>query len=268
MDYKLIAVDMDGTFLNSEKKISAKNEKAMRDCLAAGKIFTVSTGRPLPGVTHIVDMIDADLPFIVYDGAMVVTTKSNRVLYENMLSGELAAEVVRQGNARETTVFVWSGGDMYVSSLNKHVELYSTLLNDVKPNIVDNLEEIAKNGATKVVWRDEPTKISQFKEELNPLFTGKLNCHLSDPNLLEFVDINVSKAAALQKICEHFGIKREKTIAVGDNFNDISMIDYAGLGCAMDNAPQEVKNIADYVTLSNDEDGVAEVICKFLVTQE
>jgi hydroxymethylpyrimidine pyrophosphatase-like HAD family hydrolase len=87
------------------------------------------------------------------------------------------------------------------------------------------------------------------------------------PFFLEFVDQKVSKAIALEKMGEFYGIRREEMIAIGDGFNDLPMIEYAGLGVAMDNAPAEVKNAADYITLSNDEDGVAKVIDLFVLNQ-
>ena len=85
--YKLIAVDLDGTLLDDNRQVSPGNRQAIQDILSAGKIFTVSTGRPVQGIKTIADMIDADLPFIVYNGAMVITSKTNQVLYESVLSG-------------------------------------------------------------------------------------------------------------------------------------------------------------------------------------
>ena len=264
MEYKLIAVDLDGTLLGSDRKVSDRNRRAMQDVLSAGKIFTVSTGRPLQGVLGIIDMLDADLPFIIYNGAMALTTKSRRVIYETSLSGELAREAVILGRELGTTLLIWARGELYVSEFNQSVKDYMEIVNYM-PKVVDNLEQIAANGVTKVIWRDEPERMAKFQDEIKSRFAGRLNCHLSLPILLEFVDINASKAVAMQKIGEHYEIAQSEMIAVGDSFNDISMIEYARLGVAMGNAPEPIKNIADYVTLSNDEDGVAHVINRFML---
>jgi hydroxymethylpyrimidine pyrophosphatase-like HAD family hydrolase len=85
---------------------------------------------------------------------------------------------------------------------------------------------------------------------------------------MEFVDVKASKAIAMEQIGNHYGIKQSQMIAVGDGFNDLSMIEYAGLGVAMANAPEEVKKRADYITLSNEEDGVAHVINKFILNND
>ena len=264
--YKLIAVDLDGTLLDSQRNISEKNKRAIRDVLAAGKLFTVSTGRPLQGVTELIELLDADLPIILYNGAMAATTRSGRILYESPLPGPLAEEAVRMGQERDVTVLVWANGELHVSGIDGHVREYAAALKSVlHPKVVEDLGKIAAGGVTKVLWRGDPKKIAEYEKEAAAHFKGRLNCHTSVPMLLEFVDIKASKAAAMQRIGEHYHIARSEMIAVGDGFNDLSMIRWAGLGVAMGNAVQEIKDQADEVTLTNDEDGVAAVIYRHML---
>jgi len=262
--YDLVAVDLDGTLLNSEHQVSAKNKQAISDVIAAGKMFTVSTGRPLQGVRFVIDMVDADMPFIIYNGAMVVTSRSNRVLHQSALSGDLAAMLVRFGQARDTTVFVYAGGMLHVAGINQMVKAYMSAV-DISPIVVDDLAGLAEKGVTKVLWCDDADRIVALQDEVSPYVKGTLNFYTSRPMLLEFIDINTSKGAAMKKIGEFYGIPRSRMLAIGDSYNDVDMLKFAAFGVAMENSPQEIKDLADAVTLSNDEDGVAEAIYRYVL---
>ena len=262
--YRLVAVDLDGTLFNNERHVSARNRQAIEDVLSSGRILTIATGRPLQGVSDIIDMVGADMPFIIYNGAMVITSKTKRVLYESMLSGDLAAEVARLGERLGATVFVYRNGELYVSEINQMVSGYMSAFK-IAPIVPDDLLQIAAQGATKVLFRDTPERISKFQEAARPHFEGRLNFFMSQPNILEFVNLNASKGAAMRIIGERYNIAQSEMFAIGDSYNDASMLRYAGLGVAMGNAPAEIKDIADAVTLTNEEDGVAEAIYRYIL---
>lgn len=139
-------------------------------------------------------------------------------------------------------------------------------LSGTPPIKYENIEELIGKGINKILWYDEVERINEFQKELQGKLSSTVNFHTSQPFFLEFVDVNASKAIALEKLGEYYGIKREEMIAIGDGFNDLSMIEYAGLGVAMENAPSEIKEAADFVTLSNEDDGVAYVIEKFILS--
>ena len=262
--YRLIAVDMDGTLLNSEHQVTERNKQAIIDVINAGKLFVISTGRPPHGVKFVMDMIDADLPFIMYNGALVMTSKSKQILHESVLAGELARQVVQFGIDNGTTIFVYARGSLHVTESNPYVKDYMALIG-ITPIFVDDLAELAAQGVTKVLFRDTPERIAELQNGIRPFCEGKLNYYTSQPTLLEFVDINTSKGAAMKKIGEHYNIAQSDMMAIGDSFNDVAMLKYAAFGVAMGNAPQEVKDAADAVTLTNDEDGVAEAIYRYML---
>jgi Cof subfamily protein (haloacid dehalogenase superfamily) len=159
---------------------------------------------------------------------------------------------------------IWAGNQLYVNELNKRTEKYAQL-SGVKPQVYSDIKELISIGVSKVLWNDEIERINGFERRLNGLLSPSVNFHTSQPIYLEFVDQKVSKAIALEKMGEFYSIRREEMIAIGDGFNDLPMIEYAGLGVAMGNAPEEVKDAADYITRSNDEDGVAKVIDLFVL---
>ena len=264
MAYKLMAVDIDGTLLDNKGNLTEETKKAIKSGVDKGLIFTISTGRPMQGVEHLNSLLNLDLPFITYNGAMVVMGKSKKVLYERKLAFEDAKVIVDLGRKYKTTVIIWADNKLFVTEINDRTEKYKEI-SKVEPVLINDIDGLIKNGVTKILWYDEIEKIEEYHAEMGKFLDGRVNYHTSNPMFLEFVDINASKAIALEKIGEHYGISRDEMIAVGDGFNDLSMIEYAGLGVAMANAGKAIKAKADFITLSNDEDGVAHVIYKFVL---
>ncbi len=263
MKYRLIAVDMDGTLLNSQGSITEKTIAAIHKVVDKGVLFTICTGRPIQGVERYYDVLDPHSPVITYNGAMIVMGKSREILYKQDLDPSDARDVLAWGKKLGTTVIAWSDNKLYANELNDRVHDYKKL-SMVEPILITDEEELFINGVTKFLWYDDAEKIKHFQGVLaDKLGKGVTFC-TSKPTFLEFFDSRVSKAVAMEKIGEHFGIRREEMVAIGDGFNDLSMIEYAGLGVAMGNAPEEIKKKATFVTLSNDEDGIAHFIHSIL----
>jgi Cof subfamily protein (haloacid dehalogenase superfamily) len=264
MKYKLMAVDVDGTLLNSKGNLTEVTKVAIKAGVDKGLIFTISTGRPIQGIEYFNKMLDLDLPFITYNGAMVVMGESKEILYEQNLSQKDAKIIIELGKKYDTTMIVYVENKLYVSELSERTENYKRIAN-IEPILIEDVELLIKNGVTKILWYDEIEKIEEYQVEVGQYLNDTVNYHTSRPMFLEFVDKKASKAIAMEKLGEHFGIKQSEMIAIGDGYNDLSMIEYAGLGVAMENSKDAIKEKADYVTLSNDEDGVAHVINKFIL---
>ena len=129
---------------------------------------------------------------------------------------------------------------------------------------MEDEEALLDQGITKILWYDEVENVNQWQVELDEVEFGSVTYCTSQPIFLEFFNKMVSKAIAMEKIGEIYGIRREEMIAAGDGYNDLAMIEYAGLGVAMDNAVDDVKAAAQYITASNEEDGIAKVIEEFI----
>ena len=263
MKYKLMAVDIDGTLLNDSGELTENTKNAIRQWVDKGLIFTVASGRPIQGIEGLNKTLNLDVPFITYNGAMVVMGKSKQVLYEQKLSRIDAEEIIKLGEKYNVTIMIWKDNELYVPTLNERVNKYK-IISGVEPIIINNMEQLIENGVTKILWYDEVEKIEQYKNEIGRYLSDNVNFHPSRPYFMEFVDKNASKAIAMERLGQYYGIKQSEMIAVGDGFNDLSMIEYAGLGVAMANSPDEVKERADYITLSNEEDGAAHVIHEFI----
>lgn len=263
MKYKLVAVDMDGTLLNSRGEITPATVEEIRKLAEKNVVFTVSTGRPMQGVEKYKELLDLTGPVITYNGAMIVNAEDNRVLFEQGLLREDARKIWELGLKYNTTMCIWAGNQLYGNRLDDKIHDYKKL-SGVEPVLAEDIETLLDIGITKILWYDEVERIESFLAQLSPDLFCEVSYCTSKPTFLEFFSKKVSKAVAMEKIGELLRVSREETVAIGDGLNDLCMIQYAGLGVAMGNAAKEVKENAQFITDTNDEEGVKKVLEKFL----
>jgi len=266
MKYKMLALDIDGTLLTDDKRLTDKVKKAVKNALDAGTIVTICTGRPIQGVEWLCRELSMEnMPIITYNGAVVVAGGDRKILYEKGVGPDEAREILSYVDYTKTTVVLWSQNQLYVNESNERTEKYKTL-SGVEPVVFEDAEDIICQGITKILLIGGEEDVQEVKRrvEVGGL-ADKVNFYTSNPKFLEFINKETSKGEAMGIIGDIYGITREEMIAIGDGCNDVPMIEYAGLGVAMANAGAEVRAKADYVTLSNEEDGVAAVIEKFIL---
>ena len=261
--YKLLALDIDGTLLNSEGQVSESTLAAIKRVQSEDVLVTISTGRPIQGVLKYIKLLDLKAPIITYNGGMIIDSETNEVIYEQKLDRKDAKQVIDLGQVYETTMIIWSNNKLYVNRLDDHVIDYKSLSGE-SPIVINDYEEVYSQGITKVIWINEPDKLIQYQEEIKNKVNESITYCTSKPHYLEFFDHKVSKAKALEFIGRHHNIKKEEMMAIGDGNNDIEMIDYVGMGVAMDNATSLVKSVANYITSSNDNDGIFKALEKFI----
>jgi len=261
--YKLIAIDIDGTLLNYTKNVTEETKRAINYASKKGVYVVLATGRPVQGIYDLYEQLNLDTPAITYNGAIVLAHKKGPVIYECPLSPANTQTIIEKGKQLDTTIAIWYDSKLYTNKLNERAKDYSTISN-VSPILYKDNIDILQNGATKILYYDNEATIEKYMIDLKDTFPSDVLYHTSRPYFLEFVNSEVSKAVALQKISEHLNIKQDEIIAIGDGFNDLSMIEYAALGVAMGTAPDKVKAKAQYVTTSWADDGVAKAIYKFI----
>ncbi len=262
--YKLIAADMDGTLLNNNSELTPGVRDAIRRCMAAGCYFLPATGRPIHGIRLFGTDLFGNAPIITYNGAVVVSADGNEILYSVDMDAEDARYVLRMGREADTTICVWSCNRLYVNKLNDNVEQYRALSGQT-PIVYTDDEMLIRQGITKILWFDTVERVNAWHHGIAPDTIPGTSFNPSKPYFLEFYSQKVSKAEALSAVCKMVGVDVADAIAIGDGFNDLPMLERAGLGVAMANAPDEVKARCGYVTSSNEEDGVARVIEKFML---
>ncbi|MCL2079502.1 MAG: Cof-type HAD-IIB family hydrolase [Oscillospiraceae bacterium] len=266
MKYKLIASDMDGTLVNSKSELTERTKQAIRDTVSSGVLFVTATGRPLCNIEIVNSLFDEDMPFIIFNGSAAYMGKSKKPLFEKYLEFELAVQAFEFGQKLGVTQIIWTGPRLWTNRICGESEQYRAFSTTPTLGAVTNLEHIKDEvtGISKVLWIADPKLIKEYQKNMSKHFKSSLNCYSSMPHFLEFVSRDASKGTALLQIGSLFGIDKSEMIAVGDSYNDISMLECAGFSVAMNNAPDDIKAICDYVTSSNDDDGVAAVIEKFL----
>lgn len=262
MPYKLIAADIDGTLLDSRGELTETTAQSIRQATAQGVTFVLATGRPIQGVQGFCRRLGLRGPVITYNGAMVVDAGTHEILFRQCLRREDAETIWALGRSYGTDVYAWADDHLYGARLDGRIQEYKTI-SGVEPELVTDFGALAASGISKILWHDETERIGRFFRELDPAQFPETTFCPSRPWFLEFFHRRASKATALEQIGHLLGIRRDEMIAIGDGFNDLSMIRYAGLGVAMANAPDDVKRQALHVAPSNDADGVAAVIRRF-----
>lgn len=269
MRFRLIAADLDDTLLDENSKISARNKDAISKAVDKGVRFIIATGRMFKtSVSYLDDLeLDGDCPLINYHGALIKKAKSRQIVYHQPLNNELAVAVAEEAERKGSHVSVFINDNLYISEENQYSQYYQALTR-VELQPVGKLSSfLIGNGA-------KPTKISiicwdgnidGIEAGLKDGFGERLSILQSRPYFLEITDQKATKGQALRWFAEQEGIKQEEVIAFGDGYNDLDMVKFAGLGVAVGNARPAVLQAADLVTASNNEDGVAEVIEKYVL---
>lgn len=262
--FKMICLDIDGTLLNSNNEITKRTKKSINCAVEEKGIPVILVSARMPkGIIFLLKELQIEAPIICYSGALVLG-KNREILSQKYMSVSDIKEVYTIAKKLGVHVSLYKDDEWCIEKMDEWARQEYEITNII-PNAInfEFLFEVLKkegSGANKILCMAAPNKIKLLKEQLK---IDSLNIYPSKPTYLEIMPKEASKTSAIEILREKFNIKQSEILAAGDNYNDIDMIEYAGLGVAMGNAPEEVKRCADFVTLSNDEDGVAEVIKKF-----
>ncbi len=260
MTYRLVVCDLDGTLIGHDLMLSPHTKQAVRRLKDAGIEVTIATGRMFRASLIFAQELDIRLPFICYQGAMIKHPLTKETLYHRPLPSSLAQKVAEAVLHMGLHLNAYVNDELFVEELNEEAEAYSRLA-QVPVQAVGNLLTFldGKEPTKLVVVSDESTTkqlVGLFRQRFGPA----LYVTQSFPNFCEFANPECSKGKALARLCSTLDIAREETVAIGDNPNDLDMVEWAGLGIAMANAPSHVKAIADYITGSFEEEGAAQAL--------
>ena len=271
---KMIGLDLDGTLLNREKKLTTYSKEILKEAICQGMIVLVATGRPLLGVPDFMREFPGMRYILTANGARIYDREDgNRLLYENLLSRENACTVLDVFEEYDTLKDVYYDGVGYANRLEvEHLERYyedpamrEYIWRTRKrvENVRDKMKEYSfgldKIQAVFAKRSEREEAMRRLKEKTDLAVTGAL------ANSIEVNARGVNKGNGLLMLGKILGIEKEEIMACGDGLNDLAMLRAVGFGVAMANGNEEVKKYADYVTGSNDEDGVAKAIEKFVL---
>lgn len=261
---KLVALDLDHTLLGEDSTISARNKEAVARALELGIKVMICTGRMFRSSLPFAKELKLTGPLICYNGGLVKEIESGRELFHQPLDLDLAAEILALAKKEGIHANLYYQDQLYYERWTEEAEYYTTQAK-VPGKAVGDLLAFLPGAPTKILFVMEPAKVQQLWESLREHYAGKLNVTVSESRYLEFLPLQVNKGRALSSVMKQLQLKAQEVMAVGDSYNDLELIQTAGLGIAMGNAPDLVKKAAAYVTHSNLEDGVAEAINKFIL---
>ncbi|QEK11864.1 HAD family phosphatase [Crassaminicella thermophila] len=271
--YKLVVSDMDGTLLNSNNTVSENNKKALKELLEKNIHVAIATGRIYTSAKVYAKYLDIVTPVIACNGAIVRDLKDDKIIYESHIQKEDALKVLDVARKYNVYFHFYTADTFYTERLAysslKYSEWNKTLKEEDQIDIrliKDSYKqiEVSDEKIYKIqMISDDQKLLNRVREELEKM--GTLEICKSWHNNIEIMNKGVSKANAIDHLAKSLKVKKEEIVCFGDNENDISMLTYAGLGIAMGNAEDFVKERADYITDTNDEDGVANALRKFVL---
>lgn len=258
---KLIAVDFDGTMLNNKSELSARTETALRRAAASGVAVIGATGRMYVSALPFLKRIGAVSPCVVFNGAQLRDPTTDGIVYEQALSAELTAEILSFYRKNNWYVQIYSGDQLLVEDDRDERCTYYEGVSRVKAVPLGQRFWDFVGPSVKILGIAMESEVyADMVEKTAENFRGQLYTATSWGSYIEMVHPQVNKARALAMVAEGLGICREEVLAFGDGSNDREMLEWAGVGVAMNNAAASVKESADCVAPSNEDDGVAAVL--------
>ncbi len=263
MPYQMIATDLDGTLLDDNKQISKENQKAVCYAMDKGIVFVPCTGRAVQGITRFPFLVSLQTLAVAYNGGMIVNLRNNEIVYHCPLQKADDEFIIQAGLTLDTNICVWIDNRLYCNRINAQTLKYGSI-NGVQPLLFHEYAELPENAVTKILWYDTEEKIVGYTQSMEKFVSENVTCCTSMPCFLEFFNSRTSKALALAHIADRYHISPKNIMAFGDEKNDMSMLAFAGMGIAMANARDEVKEKADFITLSNNRNGFAQAVYRFV----
>ena len=263
--YKAVFTDMDGTLLTEQHTVSHFTQKKISQLISKGILVIPISARPLHGMLHITEHVfPQDIPVVSLNGSYIWHKES--IIYQAAVPLAEAEAVNKLATKYPVSAMYYSQMEWYANDHTDAVKKEQKIT-PVHATVQPFEKTIAawtekKTGPNKILIAGDPAVILAVEQEMLQFFGHTVNIFKSQPKYVEVMNSEASKTKAMQFIMDMYGLKQEEVIAIGDNYNDKGMIEFAGLGIAMGNAPDEIKAAADMVTDTNNRDGVASVLDK------
>lgn len=270
LPYSIIALDLDGTLTNSEKNITPRTFDALMKAQREGVRLVLASGRPTFGIAALANQLQlADYGgyALSYNGGRIIDWCEKTVIFSQVVDQKLVPILYDFAEKAQLPIVTYLPEAILASKNEGEYLAEEARINGmpivVAQNFVEEAMQIA-GGSTKFLIPGEPELLIQLESEMKAALSEQMEVFRSAPFFLELPPKGIDKAQSLQRLLTHLGLERESLMAFGDGFNDLSMIQFAGQGVAMANAVEEVKSIADFVTTSNEEDGIAHALEQLL----
>lgn len=268
IDTKILVLDIDGTLTNSQKEITELTKESIRQVQHRGHVVILASGRPTAGMKRYVEELEMETYggyTLSYNGGKIINCKTGEIVFQKVLPNYIIPGLYRFAKENECGICTYLGDTIISGNIMDEYMALESRINGIPIKEVDNFAKFVDFDVNKCLLTAKPEKAEILVEQLKEKFGDILSIYRSEPFFIEVMPKNVDKATSLDRMLSSIGLTRENTICCGDGFNDMTMIMYAGVGVAMENAQPAVKEVADFITKSNDEDGIVHVIDKFIL---
>ncbi len=264
--FRAIALDLDGTLTNHDKVVTPRTRQALLLAESKGAIIILASGRPTYGIVPVAECLDLEKRggyILSYNGGNIVNAKTGEKLFSQFLPDAVIPILYKYAKEKNHALLGYAGNEIITEMPDDQYVKEESRINKMNIRKVDNLMDALEPHPTKLLMTGDPTDMIKAEEELVEILGEKMDIFRSAPFFLELVPKGIDKAQSLLRLLSKINLTPADLMAFGDGYNDLSMLKLAGVGVAMANAAPEVRANADYVTLSNEEDGVAEALLHF-----
>ncbi|MES2240508.1 MAG: Cof-type HAD-IIB family hydrolase [Bacteroidota bacterium] len=264
MKYKMLVLDMDDTLLNDNHEISNENRAMLSKAKEKGVHVILASGRPTPAmIEYAKDLGLMDSYMISFNGAVITDLKSNEVIFEQSLTQEQIHTLYDYSKEKNTHIITYLDGKVVSETHSEYIDV-EVNITGLEHEVVPNFKERVQSAAIKCILLEEPSYLKGIEEDLKATMPHLSVC-MSKPFFLEAAQTGIDKGASVKFLAEKLNILQSEVIAVGNAGNDLSMIEYAGLGVWVDNVDAHLRDRGNVIVASNNNHGVAEVIEKYIL---
>lgn len=264
--FRAIALDLDGTLTNHDKVVTPRTRQALLKAQELGTVIILASGRPTYGIVPVAECLELEKRggyILSYNGGNIVNAKTGEKLFSQFLPDAVIPILYKYAKEKNHALLGYAGNEIITEMPDDPYVKEESRINKMNIRKVDNLLDALEPHPTKLLMTGDPTDMIKAEEELVEILGEKMDIFRSAPFFLELVPKGIDKAQSLLRLLSKINLTPADLMAFGDGYNDLSMLKLAGVGVAMANAAPEVRADADYVTLSNEEDGVAEALLHF-----
>lgn len=267
-NYEIIVLDLDGTLTNRDKVITPRTREALMEAQKRGKKVVLASGRPTPGVMPLAEELELSKygGFILsFNGGRIVNCRTGEAVFSRQLPKEANKRIIGLAMEHRVDILTYEGDHLVVNNAECPYAKLESRINHMELSEHEDMESYVDFQVPKFLMMDDGDYLALVEPKVKAALGKNFSVYRSEPFFLEVLPRGIDKALSLERLLETLGLSREEMIACGDGYNDLSMIQFAGLGVAMENAVFPVRKTADYITASNNDDGVGRVVEKFML---
>ncbi len=267
MKYKAIVLDLDGTLMTSNNQITKKTKDLLIEIQKQGMIVVLASGRPTRGLLKAIEALELKQYggyVLSYNGGRIIDIKNNTLIFDSYLDVNTILELFDTSRLLKTTLLAYTDQFILTQDHDKYIQIESKI-NDMAIVKVPYFKNEINSTSVKCLMTGDPIHLEKVEGKLRNQYEDRLSISRSMPFFLECMPKGINKGNCLKILLNHLNLNKDEVIACGDGYNDISLMDAVGLGIAMENGCEPIKEKAHYITLSNDDEGISHVIEKFII---